>query len=397
MISISINGGIVLDIKIFINLLQDKHFPDYEKMQHKYSADFDAFLQTLQQLYQKNLPLSDFGGKPMALLETASAVKMQTVKMLLREQDRVFGMRAAEEEILATCAIENIDFSRDSVRNILKGYAPVDEQENRILGLKNGLAFIADASNRITEENLYRLYCMTVGDFLDAENRLLPGCFYRHDTVYVVSDHVDHAGLDSKKVPQYMNELFAYINADDDTDDLTKAAVIHFYFAFVHPYFDGNGRMARLLHLWFLVQKGYRSVLFVPFSNCIEKSRKAYYDAFSLVEKNRRFMGSIDVTPFVLYFNEFVYNKMTQSCVGDDVMAMFGSALLGGEITQKEKMLWQFVLSFYGTSPFSTKQLEKDCANAAYATIRSFVIKFEKLGLLTRVSNGTRTKYKVTQ
>ncbi len=386
-----------MDIKIFTNLLQDKHFPDYEKMQHKYPADFGAFLQTLQELYQKNLPLADFGGKPMTLLETISAVRMQTIKMLLREQDRGFGMRAAEEEILATCAIENIDFSRDSVRNILKGFAPVDEQENRILGLKNGLAFIADVSNRITEENLHRLYCMSVGDFLDAENRLLPGCFYRHDSVYVVSDHVDHAGLDSKKVPQYMSALFDYINMDDDTDDLTKVAVIHFYFAFVHPYFDGNGRMARLLHLWFLVQKGYRSVLFVPFSNCIEKSRKAYYDAFSLIEKNKRFTGQIDVTPFVLYFNEFVYNKMTQSAVGDDVMAMFGSALQNGEITQKEKMLWQFVLSHYGTSPFSTKQLEKDCGFAAYATIRSFVMKFENMGLLAAIRNGTRTKYKVAQ
>ena len=390
-------GEIILDIKIFTTLLQDKHFPDYEKMQHKYPADFSAFLQTLQELYQKNLPLADFSGKPITLLEAASAVKMQTLKLLLREQDRVFGMRAAEEEILATCAIENIDFSRDSVRNILKGYAPVDEQENRILGLKNGLAFIADVSNRITEENLHRLYCMTVGDFLDAENRLLPGCFYRHDSVYVVSDHVDHAGLDSKKVPQYMNALFDYINTDDDTDDLTKAAVIHFYFAFVHPYFDGNGRMARLLHLWFLVQKGYRSVLFVPFSNCIEKSRKAYYDAFSLVEKNKRFTGQLDVTPFVRYFNEYVYNKMSQSEVSDDVMAMFVTALQNGEITQKEKMLWQFVLSHYGTVPFSTKQLEKDCSFAAYATIRSFVIKFENRGLLAAIRNGTRTKYKVVQ
>ena len=42
-----------------------------------------------------------------------------------------------------------------------------------------------------------------------------------------------------------------------------------------------------------------------------------------------------------------------------------------------------------------TKQLEKDFGNAAYATIRSFVLKFEQLGLLTSARYGNRLKYRV--
>ena len=42
-----------------------------------------------------------------------------------------------------------------------------------------------------------------------------------------------------------------------------------------------------------------------------------------------------------------------------------------------------------------TKQLEKDFGNAAYATIRSFVLKFEQLGLLTSTRYGNRVKYRV--
>ena len=41
-----------------------------------------------------------------------------------------------EEEIISTFTIENIDFSRDSVRKIMAGYAPSDESENRIYGMK---------------------------------------------------------------------------------------------------------------------------------------------------------------------------------------------------------------------------------------------------------------------
>ena len=54
-----------------------------------------------------------------------------------------------------------------------------------------------------------------------------------------------------------------------------------------------------------------------------------------------------------------------------------------------------FVLSYYGTGEFSTKQLEKDFKDAAYATIRGFVLKFENLGLLSSVKYRARVKYKV--
>ena len=387
-----------MDIKIFTEMLKDKHFTEYEKMKYKYGEKFNDFLKTLDDLYYKELPLYDFEGNNIVFIENHAVVNQNTVKLLLQSQDKHYGIKAAEDEIVATSAIESIDFSRDSVRKILKGYAPKDEQENRILGIKNGLEFIADTTNKITEENLYKLYMMTVGDFLDGEDRLAEGNFYRHDTVdtvYVVSDRVEHSGLDCKRVPEFMRSLIEFANNDDDINDLIKAAIIHFYIAFVHPYFDGNGRMARLVHLWFLIQKGYQSALFISFSSRIEKSRKAYYDAFTAVEQNKKYSGKIDVTPFVLYFINNVYNKMTDETTITETLTVYDNAVKDGKITEKETKLWKFVLSFYGTEEFSTKQLEKDFGNAAYATIRGFVLKFEDLGLLSSVKYGPRVKYKI--
>ena len=292
---------------------------------------------------------------------------------------------------------ENIDFSRDSVRRILKGMAPADEEESRIEGIKRGLDFISDTSNKITEENFYRLYMTAIGDFLEDENRLKDGELYRHDTVYVVSDRVEHAGIEHGKLGAYMKKLFDFINRKDDINDLVKAAVIHFYIAFLHPYFDGNGRMARLVHLWFLVQNGYRSALFIDFSGKIEKNRKAYYDAFTLIEENKKSSGKIDVTPFVLFFTKYVYNEINKYSADTDVINLYEEAQRDGKITDKESKLWKFVLSFYSNDEFSTKQLEKDFGNAAYATIRGFVLKFEKLGLLTSVKYSSRVKYKINQ
>lgn len=383
-----------MDIKIFTEMLKDNHFCDCKKMKYKYGDKFNDFLKILDEVYYKKLPLLDFNGNNLVFMENHSAVNQSTVKLLLKSQNNHYGIRAAEEEIIATSAIESIDFSRESVRKILKGMAPDDEQENRILGIKHGLDFIADTSNKITEENLYKLYMMTVGDFLTGDEKLLDGNLYRHDTVYIVSDRVEHSGLDYKKIPEFMKSLIEFANIEDDINDLIKAAIIHFYIAFVHPYFDGNGRMARLVHLWFLIQKGYQSALFIPFSSNIEKSRKAYYDAYTLIEVNKKYSGKIDVTPFVLYFINNVYNKMNKVYYAE-TLKLYDEAQKSGKITEKETKLWQFVLSFYGTNEFSTKQLEKDFGNAAYATIRGFVLKFEKLGLLTSKKYGVRVKYSV--
>ncbi|MBE6835464.1 MAG: Fic family protein [Ruminococcaceae bacterium] len=384
-----------MDIKIFTKMLADKCFTDYEKLKHKYSNDFESFLSTLSDLYYKELPLQDFIGNKLVFIENHAAINQNAVKLLLQSQSKSYGIKAAEDEIIATASIESIDFSRDSVRNILKGFAPKDEQENRILGIKHGLEFIADTTNMITEENLYALYKMTVDDFLPDEDKLNHNKYYRHDEVFIVSDRIEHSGLDYKKVPKYMKTLIDFINADDEINDLIKAAIIHFYIAYVHPYFDGNGRVARLVHLWYLIQKGYQSALFIPFSSQIEKNRKAYYDAYTAIEENRKYSGVIDVTPFVLYFIEYVYNRMSGDSTSINTMKVFDSALKDGKITEKEVNLWKFVLSCYGTEEFSTKQIEKDFGDAAYATIRAFVLKFEKLGLLTSVKYGNRVKYKV--
>ena len=386
-----------MDIKVFTKMLKDKHFTDYQKMHYKYGEDFKAFLQTLDEMYYKTLPLSDFEGNDIVFIENHATVNQRAVKMLLQARNNHYGIKSAEDEIVATSAIESIDFSRDSVRRILKGMAPNDEQENRILGIKHGLEFIADTDNKITEENIYKLYMMTVGDFLSDDDKLSGGNLYRHDTVYIVGDRVEHSGLDYKKVPQFMRSLVAFINADDDTNDLIKAAIIHFYIGFVHPYFDGNGRIARLVHLWFLVQKGYQSALFIPFSSKIEKSRKAYYDAYTAIEENKAYSGKIDVTPFILYFMNNVYNNMNEGSVDFETLTLYDDAVKNGKVTEKESKLWKFVLSFYGTEEFSTKQLEKDFGDAAYATIRGFVSKFEKLGLLSSAKYGARVKYKVVK
>ena len=387
-----------MDAALFAKMLSDPMLVHLKKLKYKYpQADLSEFIALLQDGFYRSLPLHDFHGNPVVYLENAAQLRLSAAKILLTPQNsaQLYGTQAMEREILSTFTIEQIDTSRSSVRRILSGYAPTNEREQRIYGMKRGLEFIADPSNKINEETIYQLYQMVIGAFLPEEDQLLPGQRYRHDHVYIVGDKLEHTGLPWNKLAGYMEQLVAFIQQDSSINDLWKAALIHFYLAYLHPYFDGNGRMARLLHLWYLVQQGYSSALFVPLSEYIERSRKKYYDAFSLVEQNARISGVLDVTPFLLYFTEEVYHKLRSEQPDRITTDTFRQALQNGKITEKEHALWQFVLTAYADQPFSTKQLEKDFGNAAYATIRGFVLKFTELGLLRATKFSTRTKYQV--
>lgn len=386
-----------MDVRKFHDMINDRHFCDLKKMQYKYHDDMADFISVLKDIYYKPLPICDFNGNSIVYIESKSGISTDSYRLLMMNHGKAYGEKAVEEEIIATARIESIDYSRDSVRSILKGYAPKDDEEARIFGLKKGFDFISDRSNAITEENIRKLYMMTVCDFLEDEDKLRDGNMYRHDSVQItdLSGSVAHVGINHSDLPKTMAELVAFINANDGINELVKAAIIHFYVAYLHPYFDGNGRMARLIHLWYLVQKGFDNTLFIPFSDYIVKSVKKYYGAYTLIEENQKLTGVIDVTPFIMYFAENVYNAFKQNEFDTDAFKVYKQALAKGEITAKEEQLWQFALTAYGDAEFSTKQMEKDFGNAAYATIRSFVLKFESLGLLDSRKLGSRVRYRI--
>lgn len=116
--------------------------------------------------------------------------------------------------------------------------------------------------------------------------------------------------------------------------------------------------------------------MFAPFSRYIAENKSAYYKAYERVEQNARISGCTDVTPRA-------------------ELQVYQTALAEGKITEKERLLWEYVLSAYGADEFATKQLEKDFRNAAYAMIRAFVIKFHEMGLLSVRKAGNRVFYKL--
>ena len=85
----------------------------------------------------------------------------------------------------------------------------------------------------------------------------------------------------ARLVPQLMEELFDWMReAKDDVHPLILSSVFHYEFVFIHPFSDGNGRMARLWHTAILSK--WKPVFeFIPIESQIEKFQDEYYEAIS--------------------------------------------------------------------------------------------------------------------
>lgn len=114
----------------FAKMLSDKHL-----FEHKYSTvSVKEFAELLRQNFAQPLPLTDFSGNKLFYLPNLAQISTNGMKQLLSVpvSGQNFGLSAMTEEIYATFQIESIRSTRSSIRYILDGYAPRDEQEARI-------------------------------------------------------------------------------------------------------------------------------------------------------------------------------------------------------------------------------------------------------------------------
>ena len=131
-----------MDAALFTKMLSDKNVLDLRKLGYKFpQADIKEFTELLKNGFYYSLPLKDFSGQNIVYLSSIAQVRLSAAKVLLTPQNstHLYGVKAMEEEIISTFTIEQVDFTRDSVRKILSGLAPADESESRIFGMKKGL------------------------------------------------------------------------------------------------------------------------------------------------------------------------------------------------------------------------------------------------------------------
>ncbi len=108
-------------------------------------------------------------------------------------------------------------------------------------------------------------------------------------------------------VPVLMHDLFSWINRGEKEEALPvpiSAAIAHYQFATIHPYYDGNGRTARLLTNLVLHISGYGLKGIYSLEEYYARDLQAYYDALSIGESHNYYSGraDADISKWVEYF-----------------------------------------------------------------------------------------------
>ncbi len=153
---------------------------------------------------------------------------------------------------------------------------------------------------RITEEMVRKLHKITVNKILVEEK----SGKYRATQVVIKNNQTGEVSFrppEASKISAQTQDLLVFISAkqNQDVHPILKSGIVHYELVRIHPFVDGNGRVARALSTLILFQEGYDIRKFFSLEEYFDKNAQEYYSALQSVEKN-----SGDLTVWLEYFTQ---------------------------------------------------------------------------------------------
>jgi len=182
-----------------------------------------------------------------------------------------------------------------------------ERDEKEVLGYYAALDEVERLSKRseITEKGIQTLHAFVMGG-----GKLRPKPTPYRDGQNVIRDSrtggIVYMPPEAKAVPALMQQMVEWINAKSRLPIPLKAAIAHYQFATIHPYYDGNGRTARLLTTLILHMGGYGLKGLYALEEYYAQNLRDYYAGLSVGPSHNYHLGRAesDITPWVSYFVE---------------------------------------------------------------------------------------------
>lgn len=213
--------------------------------------------------------------------------------------------RGIMEEAIASSQLEGAATSRQAAKKMLReGRKPVNKSEQMIVNSYLSMKAIEDdyKNREMSIDLILELHSIITKDTLDSQNE--KPRMRKNDEPVCVSDDasgvVYHEAPDIEFAKKELERLIKFANDEYKNEPfvhpIIKAIMLHFWMGYLHPFTDGNGRLARLLFYWYLVKKGYWAFVYLPISKVIKKSPKQYIMAYVYSEQDDN-----DMTYFLDY------------------------------------------------------------------------------------------------
>ncbi len=218
------------------------------------------------------------------------------------------------EEIQSTNEIEGVSSTRKEIADAYHSSGHV-----RFKGIVNMYDQIVRGELKLIQSpsDFRGIYDILVKDEIEPDN-LPDGEMFRSDSVYVSAGdrHVHQGDPDESSIVQHLDDLIVFMN-DSAVPLLIKAIITHCYFEYIHPFYDGNGRMGRYLFSAYIARK-LDILSGISLSSAIIHSKKTYEDAF-IEASHPKNMGELtffvrDLIQIILSSQERMLDLISLSC-----------------------------------------------------------------------------------
>ena len=220
----------------------------------------------------------------------------------LRETARLFsthystmieGNRLTQEQVAKVIEDDRHFPGRERDQDEVKGYyAALDEAE-----------MMAERRDKVAEPTIRKLHALVMAG---GKTRVKPMPYRSGQNVIRDgrSGAIVYMPPEAKDVPDLMAQMVAWINQKDDLPVPIKAGIAHYQYATIHPYYDGNGRTARLLTTLILHLGGYDLKGLYALEEYYARNLKAYYEALTIGPSHNYYLGraEADITKWMAYF-----------------------------------------------------------------------------------------------
>lgn len=260
-------------------------------------------------------------------------------------------MLSQENQILAThysTSIEGNPLSPQDVTNVVLGdQVPTTKSEKEVKNyfeIITKLPTFVREKTPITVEFIEKLHkTLMKGIEITDYGKVRNGpVFVGHKTeleIVVKHNPPFHTAEEIKKA---LTELFGWMQEEKELHPLIKAAIFHHQFAYIHPFFDGNGRLGRILTTYFLLQEGYEVSKFFVIDDYYDIDRHLYSDVLHSADSG-------DKTSWIEYFLEGIATSLQGALARIDELKHHHLEKIEGEkrvlVTPREEEVLQIVIN----------------------------------------------------
>lgn len=316
-----------------------------------------------------------------------------------------FTRRCLIDEIVVTNKIEGVYSTRKEIATVLEELsvrsAKMRKERRRFFGLvaKYLRLQTGDFSEIRTCQDIRELYNeIVLPEVLEEDPSDMPdGEIFRKESTSVntITEKEIHRGVyPESAIIREMEKAIAFLN-DERIEKLYRIAGFHYLLEYIHPFYDGNGRLGRFLVSSMLAQE-LNPLIAYRISNTITENGQDYYAAFRICNDPHN-LG--DITPFLLMMLTMIQKSITQletalqkrKALLDLYDKILQQLHFGGDRTH-EICYVLIQASLFSEHGISTKELQS-CMKNSYSTIRKELDLIHEAGFLVKKKFGKENCY----